>query len=128
MRSAVEQFVLSMIQHESAYCEREVGDACLGTLFVDLSFERNVPCSIEDAEGFLSFLAIEHDREDAEQVAKLLTPIVFAPKGTPSYVFLIASLDDAGFVNWQTFATRADLDRAWAKCEEIGQRFECGEC
>lgn len=116
-----------MIQ-DGTFESRSVGDASVGTLYVDLSFEADSPCSVEEAEGLFSSRGIEFDDESAEWLAELFTPIVMSPKGTPSYVFLIASLDDAGFVNWKTFATRAELDRAWAKCEEIGQRFECGEC
>lgn len=127
MRSAIESAILATIQDGSYEC-RSTGDASIGTLFVDLTLERNEPCSIEDSKSIFDSFGIEHNDSDAEELAELLTPLVFAPKGAPSYVFMIASLDDAGFVNWQTFATRADLDRAWDKCEEIGQRFECGEC
>lgn len=117
--------MLAMIQEGAE--SRSVGDASIGTLYVDLSFERNAPCSVEDARGLFSSRGIEFDDESAEWLAETLTPVVFAPKGTPSYVYLIASLDDAGFVNWGTFATRADLDRAWAECEERGRRFETCE-
>ena len=127
MRSAVESAILAAIQNGSYEC-RCTGDASIGTLFVDMTWERNAPMTIDDAKSIFASFGIEHNDSDAEELAELLTPLVFEPKGTPSYIFMIASLDDAGFVNWETFATRADLDRAWAKCEEIGQRFECGEC
>lgn len=125
MPSEIESVIIALIQNESA--DRSVGDASCGTLFVDLSCERNVPMTIDDAKAIFDSFGIAHNESDAEELAELLTPLVFAPKGTPSYVYLIASLDDAGFVNWGTFATRADLERSWAICEAEGRRFECCE-
>jgi hypothetical protein len=126
MRSEIELVILAMIQNESA-C-RSVGDASVGTLFVDLSFERNAPMGIDDAKAVFASFGIEHDESDAEWLAETLTPAAFAAAGTPSYCYLIASLDNQGYVNWGKFSTRDELDRAWTECEEQGGRYECEEC
>ena len=125
MRSEIESVLVAMIQNESA-C-RCVGDASCGTLFVDLSYERNVPMTSDDAKRVFASFGIDHDESDAEWLAELLTPATFAAAGTPSYCYLIASLDDQGFVNWGKFSTRADFERAWAECEENGRRYEIEE-
>ena len=46
MRSAVEQLILAMIR-DGFEC-RSVGDARNGTLYLDLTFERNAVCRLED--------------------------------------------------------------------------------
>jgi hypothetical protein len=118
-----------MIQSESIgdrHC-RSIGDACIGTLFVDLSYERNAPMGIDDAKRIFASFGIEHGESDAERLATLLNPAAFAPAGTPSYCYLIASLDDQGDVNWGKFSTRDDFERAWAECEEYVRLYECEE-
>ena len=124
MRSAVEQLILAMIR-DGFEC-RSVGDARNGTLYLDLTFERNAVCRLEDARAIFFAHGIEFSAKDAEALAELFTPVRMAPSG-PSYVYLIASFDDAGFVHWRIFANRSDLDRAWSECEDHGRRFEACE-
>ena len=126
MDSALETFIRSWIR-SGEHCGETVGDACIGTLYVDLTFERNCPTTLDDARAFFASMAIAPSDEDIARLAELLTPVTFNPKGTPSYVYLIGSLNYQGFVDYKAYATKADHAKAWARCIRFGRAWECSE-
>jgi hypothetical protein len=100
MMSNTDRLVKYLIQSSdySSACPT-VGDTSVSRLYVDLSGE---PASIDDRASIYRDSMVERTDE---------TERVLAAR------WIIASLDDHGFTDWEVYETEAEYREAWARCE-----------